>query len=71
MSLLDVDHWREIWNALRGNKIRTLLTAFGVFWGIFLLMVMMPALRPTAMLSKLPVLMISAVLYATPNSGRR
>lgn len=41
MSLLDADHWREIWNALRGNKVRTFLTAFGVFWGIFLLMVMM------------------------------
>ncbi len=41
MSLFDADHWREIWNALRGNKVRTSLTAFGVFWGIFLLMVMM------------------------------
>lgn len=41
MSLFDADHWREIWNALRGNKVRTFLTAFGVFWGIFLLMVMM------------------------------
>ena len=41
MGLFDVDHAREIWNALRGNKVRTLLTAFGVFWGIFLLMVMM------------------------------
>lgn len=41
MSLLDVDHLREIWNALRGNKVRTALTAFGVFWGILLLMLMM------------------------------
>jgi len=41
VGILDVDHAREIWDALRGNKLRTLLTAFGVFWGIFLLMVMM------------------------------
>jgi putative ABC transport system permease protein len=41
MSVLDRDHWREIGAALRGNKVRTALTAFGVFWGIFLLVIMM------------------------------
>jgi len=43
MSLIDRDHWREIYEALRGNMVRTFLTMFGVFWGIFMLMVMMGA----------------------------
>ncbi len=40
MKLMDTDTFREILDSILRNKSRSLLTGFGVFWGIFMLMLL-------------------------------
>ena len=40
MNLLDKDLWSEVAVTIKGQKMRSILTMFGVFWGIFMLVVL-------------------------------
>jgi len=37
----DIDSYREVFDTLSRNRSRTLLTGFGVFWGLFMLLFML------------------------------
>jgi len=41
--VFSIDQWQEILLAIQANKVRTFATAFGVFWGILMLILLLGA----------------------------
>ncbi len=43
MRIFDIDSWNEVWITITRNRKRSIMTALGIYWGIFMLTIMLGA----------------------------
>jgi putative ABC transport system permease protein len=69
--MFDIDRWIEIWVTITRNKTRSLLTCFGVFWGILMLTLLLGSgvgLK-TGILGQLDGFATNTVFFWTDRTG--
>jgi putative ABC transport system permease protein len=76
--MFDLDHFQEIFQTMRRNRLRTFLTACGIFWGVFMLVIMLGFGRGLAKgagqemsFNAINTLYISGQLTTKPFAGRQ
>ena len=76
--MIDLDHFQEIFQTMRRNRLRTFLTACGIFWGVFMLVIMLGFGRGLAKgagqelaFNAINALYVSGVLTTKPFAGRQ
>ena len=55
IPFFDIENWKEIGATLARNKTRTFLTAFGIFWGVFMLASLLGGARGAEDLLRRPI----------------
>jgi len=66
------DKWNEIIEALSANPFRTIITAFGVFWGIFILIILLSSSQglENAIMRQLAGLSTNTIFMWTQNTSK-
>jgi putative ABC transport system permease protein len=71
MKFFDTDSFQEIWATITRNKFRSIATGFGVFWGLFMLIVLIAIgnVLKMGLLSQVEGIAENSVLFMTQRTS--
>ncbi|MDR1517042.1 MAG: ABC transporter permease [Dysgonamonadaceae bacterium] len=71
-NFFDIDRWQEIWITITHNKSRSVMTAFGVFWGMFMLVLMVGAgnALKKGIMSEIEGFAVNSCFFWTQRTGK-